>query len=102
MLILQVERAEWLQIIANIIGFILNIFKPVVTPIGEWMVIWIDFLMNFFPDNNLTIYIIICIALIVASIIINYKWPGEKYISMLDKKEEEEPEELSEDLESKL
>ena len=84
----QVERNEWMQVLANIIGFILNIFKPIVTPIGSWLVIWIDFLMNFFPSENMTIYIVIFVILIVAGIIINVKWPGEQYVSIFEKKEE--------------
>ena len=90
MLIQEVERIEWLQIIVNILAFILELFKPIVTPIGEWMVLWIDFLMNFFPDDNLTIYIIIFITLIVAGVIINCKWPGQKYVLEIDKKKEPE------------
>ena len=84
----QVERNEFMQVLAHIIGFILEIFKPFVTPIGEWLVIWVDFLMNFFPSENMTIYIVIFVILIVAGIIINVKWPGEQYVSIFEKKEE--------------
>ena len=89
-MIIQVERVEWMQVLAAIIGFILEIFKPIVTPIGEWLVVWVDFLMNFFPSESLLLYIIIFIILIVAGIIINIKWPGEQYVSIFEKKEEEE------------
>jgi len=95
----QVERYDWLQVLADIIAFILEIFKPVVTPIGEWMVTWIDFLMNYFPADTLLIYIIIFIVLVVSAIIINCKWPGEKYISVVETKKEEG--EYLEDSESK-
>ncbi|MFX1392674.1 MAG: hypothetical protein ACFFAH_03785 [Promethearchaeota archaeon] len=86
----QVERYEWLQVLANIIAFILDIFRPLVTPIGEWMVSWIDFSMNYFPADALLIYIIIFVALVVCGIIINCKWPGEKYISVVDTNKEED------------
>jgi len=89
-MLIQVERVEWLQVLAAIIGFILEIFKPIVVPIGQWLVVWVDFLMYFFPSETLWFYIIIFFILIVGGIIINIKWPGEQYVSIFDKKEEEE------------
>lgn len=81
----QVERNEFLQLIADIIGYILKLFQPFVTPIGVWMVLWINTLLEFFPANNLTIYIVIFVLLIISGVIINSKWPGEKYIDVYAK-----------------
>jgi hypothetical protein len=80
-------RYEFLEILAGIIGFILEIFKPIVTPIGEWMVYWVGFLLQYFPTGSLTVYIVIFAVLVVSAIIINTKWPGEKYIPVYTKDE---------------
>ena len=90
------ERYEFLKILAGIIGYILDVFKPIVTPIGEWMVNWIGFLLQFFPTESLTIYIVIFAVLITSGVIINTKWPGEKYVSV-NTKEENPRDEKSED-----
>ena len=81
----QAERYEILQVIADIIGAILNFFKPWVTPIGAWLVNWIDYLLRFFPDDNLTIYIVIFAVLVISGIIVNTKWPGEQYLEVYKK-----------------
>ena len=81
----QAERYEILQVIADIIGAILNFFKPWVTPIGAWLVSWIDVLLGFFPANNLTIYFVIFGVLVISGIIVNTKWPGVKYIEVYKK-----------------
>jgi len=75
----EVERNEFLQIIADIIAVILAFFQPWVTPIGAWMVSWIGFLLAFFPDDNLTIYYVIFGILIISGIIVNTKWPGVEH-----------------------
>ena len=85
----EYERIEFLQIIADIIALILGILKPVVTPIGAWMVSWVDFLLRFFPTDSLVPYIAIFVVLVVSGIIINLKWPGEKYIGVYTKEESE-------------
>ena len=81
----QAERYEILQVIADIIGGILAFFKPWVTPIGAWLVSWIDVLMGYFPADNLTIYIVIFAVLVISGIYINTKWPGVKYIEVYKK-----------------
>ena len=81
----QAERYEWLQVIADIIGAILNFFKPWVTPIGAWLISWIDTLLSYFPADNLTIYFVIFGVLVVSGIIINTKWPGVKYMEVYKK-----------------
>ena len=85
----EYQRYEILQIIADIIGLILRILQPVVTPIGAWMVSWVDFLLGFFPTGSLTIYIVIFAVLVGSGIIVNLKWPGEKYIAVYTKEESE-------------
>lgn len=75
------EHMEWLQVIANIIGTILLFLKPIVVPIGEWMVGWITAVTEFLQQNfgtNLTFYIIIGIILVVSAIIVNIIWPGDR------------------------
>ena len=81
----QAERYEILQVIADIIGAILAIFKPWVTPIGAWLVSWIDVLLRFFPADNLTIYFVLFGVLVISGIYVNTKWPGVKYIEVYKK-----------------
>ena len=85
----EYERIEFLQIIADIIALILGVLKPFVTPIGAWMVSWVDVLLRFFPTGNLIPYWVIFAILIISGIIINTKWPGEKYIGVYSKEESE-------------
>lgn len=81
----EYQRFEFLQVIADIMGLILKTLQPFVTPIGAWMVSWVDFLLKFFPTNSLAIYIAIFVILVLSGIIINLKWPGEKYIAVYAK-----------------
>ncbi len=85
----EYQRFEFLQIIADIMTLILKSMQPFVTPIGAWMVSWVGFLLEFFPTNSLAIYIAIFVVLVVSGIIINLKWPGEKYIAVYTKEESE-------------
>ncbi|MFX0071390.1 MAG: hypothetical protein ACFFAO_09905 [Candidatus Hermodarchaeota archaeon] len=89
MIMQEFERYDFLETIAQIIGFILGIFRPVVTPLGEAMVFWVDYLLTYFPSDNLTIYIVIFVVLIVSAIIINTKWPGEVIYSVYKDEESE-------------
>lgn len=68
---------DLLETIAVIIGNIIGFVKPYVSPIGEWMVVWVQFLLQYFPDSNLLMYIVIYIGLIVAALIVNIKWAGD-------------------------
>jgi len=79
MIFQEFERNPVWQFIADLMGFILMIFKPIVYPIGQVMVLWIDFLLRFFPSENITIYFVIFFIIVIAGIIVNCKWPGEKY-----------------------
>ena len=85
----EYQRFEFLQIIADIMSLILKTLQPFVTPIGAWMVSWVGFLLKFFPTNSLALYIAIFVVLVVSGIIINLKWPGEKYIAVYTKEESE-------------
>ncbi|MFX1390753.1 MAG: hypothetical protein ACFE9Z_11870 [Promethearchaeota archaeon] len=78
-MILQLNA--FLQALADIIGIILSFLQPIITPIGQFMVDWITVVIGFFQQNlsgNLTLFIIICIILIVSGVIINIIWPGDK------------------------
>ena len=96
-----------LEIVALIIGFILGIIQPVVTPIGQFMVLWVNYLLQYFPYGNLTLYIVIFIILVVAGVIVNASILGrllkEKVEEFEDKlsgndEEEQEKEEDSDDI----
>jgi len=76
----MIFQTDFLQVLADIIGAILLGLTPIIVPIGEWMVGWITAATQFMKDNfgtNLTIYIVICVVLIVAGVIINIIWPGD-------------------------
>ena len=82
------QTIEALQILANIIGSILLFLRPIITPIGEWMVGWITVGMEFLRDNystDYTFYIIICVILVVFGIIVNIIWPGDRKGSIFSK-----------------
>jgi len=72
------QGVDYLKIIAQVIGEILTFLKPIVSPIGEWMVKWIEVALNVFPTNNLTLYMAIFIFLIATGAIVNAIWPGDK------------------------
>ncbi|MFO7795342.1 MAG: hypothetical protein ACQERB_10680 [Promethearchaeati archaeon] len=72
------QSLDFLQTIANIFGTILTYLGPIVSPIGEFMVFWISYALEWFPDDDWTIYIVIFVILIIAGIIINCYWPGDK------------------------
>ncbi|MFX1499686.1 MAG: hypothetical protein ACFFDH_01830 [Promethearchaeota archaeon] len=64
---------------AEIFGAIYLVLRPIVSPIGQFMVNWINIVYSFLKDNlfgDLTLYIIICVIIVVAGIIVNIVWPG--------------------------
>ncbi len=70
----------FLQTLADIIGAILLFLKPIVTPIGEFMVSWITIVIDFLKENftnDLSIFIVICVILVLSGIIVNIIWPGD-------------------------
>ena len=82
------QTIEALQILADIIGSILLFLRPIITPIGDWMVGWISVGMEFLRDNfstDYTFYIIICVILVVSGIIVNIIWPGDRKGSIFSK-----------------
>jgi len=82
------QTIEFLVILADIIGSILLFLMPIVVPIGEWMVGWISAGMDFIRQNlstYYTIYIIICVIIVVSAIVINIIWPGDKQGSIFHK-----------------
>ncbi|MBD3254291.1 MAG: hypothetical protein GF383_04320 [Candidatus Lokiarchaeota archaeon] len=79
-MLFQQELNPFLHFLTDVIAFIIEFLKPIIIPIGEWMVLWIGFLLAFFPDNNLTIYIIIFVVLVVSGVIINIKYPGDEIL----------------------
>jgi len=84
---------ETLQIIADIIGAIMIFLKPIVTPIGTWMVSWITVVIEFLQQNfsdDLTIFIVVCAILVISGIIINIVWPGDIKGSIFSKGKIEE------------
>ena len=104
----QLEYISWLQVIADIIGTILLFLKPVVTPIGEWIVGLVSAATEFLQQNfgtNLTFYIIIGVVFVVSAIIVNIIWPGDRpgtIFSKSVKKVEKFEEEFEESEESEV
>lgn len=71
----------FLQVLANIIGAILTFLMPIVAPIGQFMVDWITVTIGFLQQNlggDLTLFIVICVILIMSGIIVNIIWPGDR------------------------
>lgn len=82
------QTNEFLVVLANIIGSILLFLMPIIVPIGEWMIGWISAGSDFLRQNfstDYTIYIIIFVILVVAGIIVNVIWPGDKKGSIFHK-----------------
>ena len=76
------------QALAVIVGAILSFFSPIIAPIGEYMVLWINVLLPFFPADDLTIYFVIFIVLIISGAIINGKFPSDKPKAQFEKRVE--------------
>jgi hypothetical protein len=75
------QTIEFLDVLADIIGAILIFFKPIFSSIGVWMVSWITATIEFLQQNlssDLTIYIVICVVLVVSGITVNIIWPGDR------------------------
>ena len=101
------QLIDFLQVFADIIGAILNFLSPIVSPIGAWMINWIEVVLKVFPDDSPLLYIAIFIILIVVGAIVNSLWTGDappkflvqkgKFTTISDEKlkEVEEIEDLS-------
>jgi len=82
------QTMDFLEILADIVGSILLFLKPLVVPIGHWMVDWITATTQFFKENlgaSLTFYIVICAIIVVSGIVINILWPGDRPGSIFSK-----------------
>ncbi|MFW9940618.1 MAG: hypothetical protein ACFFFT_06225 [Candidatus Thorarchaeota archaeon] len=82
------QAMDFLEVIANIVTAILLFLKPLVTPIGQWMVDWITATTQFFKDNlgtSLTFYVVVFVVLVVSAIIVNIIWPGDRPGSIFSK-----------------
>ncbi len=92
------QGADFYQVLADIIGAILTFLMPLVAPIGLWMTDWITVVFGFLQQNlggDLTLFIVICVVLIVLGMIVNIIWPGDRPGSIFSK-------EKIEDLEDKI
>ncbi len=98
------QYIESLQTIADIIGAIILFLRPIVVPIGEYMVFIIQAVMEllnqYLGSSDFTFYITVFVVLIVSAVIINIIWPGDRSGSIFSKgpeKIEEEKIEPSEE-----
>jgi hypothetical protein len=57
---------------------------------GMFMVNWMDYVLQFFPQNNLTLYIAIFAVIVTTGAIVNIAWPGNKRPGFLKKVDEVE------------
>jgi len=77
------QEADFLEILAGIVSAILETISPFVIPIGEWMIGTIEYFLQFFPHGNYTwddllIYLVIFVIIIIIGILVNSIWPGDK------------------------
>jgi len=79
---------DFLEVLAEIVGSILLFLKPIVSPIGAFLVDLTSEATQFFKENlgsSLTFYIVICTILVVSAIIVNIIWPGDRPGSIFSK-----------------
>ncbi len=86
------QAVDFIQIIANIVAAILNFLNPIVSPMGEFMVNWMEVVLRFFPQpqDGLIVYVSIAIVIVILGLIINITWPGNKRPGFLKKVDEVE------------
>ena len=84
----MILQVDYIKIIADIVAAILNFLNPIVSPMGSFMVNWMENVLQFFPQDNLTVYISIAIVIVVLGSIVNIAWPGNKKPGFLVKVEE--------------
>ena len=82
------ETFAILQTIADIIGIILMVLRPIVMPFGDVMVYIVNYLLQFFPAGNLMIYIIFFVIFIILGIIVNTSLVGDKLKNKFNKFDE--------------
>ena len=79
---------DFLEVLAEIVGSILLFLKPIVSPIGAFLVDLTSAATQFFKENlgsSLTFYIVTCTILVVSAIIVNIIWPGDRPGSIFSK-----------------
>jgi len=113
------QAIDFIQVIADIVAAVLKFLKLFVNPMGLFMVNWMEYVLQFFPQNDLTVYISIAIVIVVLGLVVNITWPGnkkpgflakteeiddkiEKKAKELDKKVEDKAKELEEKVEEKV
>ncbi|MFX1279415.1 MAG: hypothetical protein ACFFA3_08360 [Promethearchaeota archaeon] len=72
---------DFLEILAEIVGSIMTFLKPIISPIGAFIVDLTVAATQFFKDNlgsSLVFYIVICVILVTSAIIVNIIWPGDR------------------------
>jgi hypothetical protein len=87
------QGADFFQVLADIIGAILTFLMPIVAPIGQWMTDWITVVIGFLQQNlggDLTLFIVICVVLVLCGMIINIIWPGDRPGSIFSKEKVED------------
>lgn len=87
------QGTDFLQVLADLIGAILTFLMPLFAPIGRWMTDWITVVIGFLQQNlggDLTIFIVICVILIIGGMIINIIWPGDRPGSIFSKEKVED------------
>ena len=82
------DTMDFLEVLAEIVSFIVLSIKWLVIPIGNWMIDWITATTQFFKDNlgaSLTFYIFLCAIIIISGIVVNIVWPGDRPGSIFSK-----------------
>ena len=82
------QEFDFYRVLAGIISVVLGFLQPYVTPVGEFMVGWVAFLLQFFPTDDLSVYFVIFIFFIIMGAIVNSNWPGDKLPATFEKKGE--------------
>ena len=82
------QTIAFLEVLADIFSVILIFFKPIISSIGSWMISWITATIDFLQQNlgnNLTIFIIVCVIIVVFGVLVNIIWPGDRPGSVFSK-----------------
>ena len=74
----MIFQGDAFQLIADIVAAILNFLKPIVSPMGSFMVNWIEAVLQFFPRDSLTLYITLFVIIVLLGGIANVAWAGDK------------------------
>ena len=81
------QAVDYIQIIADIVAAVLGFLNPIVSPLGLFMVNWMEYVLQFFPTDNLIVYIVIAIVIVTIGFVVNITWPGDKKPGFLAKAE---------------